>query len=122
MVRALLQPSDELERRIAELESDRGVVVDHAGPPTCGGSSANLHDGAQARLVALAMDLGLAKEKLLEDPEAAARMVGEAHGEVKVALQELRDLARGIHPRSSPTAAWTRPCRRSRPAVRCRSP
>jgi len=58
----------------------------------------DLHDGAQARLVALAMDLGLAKEKLLEDPEAAAQMVGEAHGEVKIALQELRDLARGIHP------------------------
>ncbi|MEU8353603.1 histidine kinase, partial [Streptomyces sp. NPDC048845] len=56
------------------------------------------HDGAQARLVNLAMGLGLAKEKLLEDPEAAARMVGEAHGEVKIALQELRDLARGIHP------------------------
>ncbi|MYZ34696.1 MULTISPECIES: histidine kinase, partial [unclassified Streptomyces] len=58
----------------------------------------DLHDGAQARLVALAMDLGLAKEKLTEDPEAAARMVDEAHGEVKIALQELRDLARGIHP------------------------
>ncbi|MHC3819712.1 sensor histidine kinase, partial [Streptomyces sp. DT9] len=39
-----------------------------------------------------------AKEKLTDDPEAAARMVDEAHGEVKVALQELRDLARGIHP------------------------
>ncbi|MFE5613873.1 sensor histidine kinase, partial [Streptomyces sp. NPDC056524] len=48
--------------------------------------------------VALAMDLGLAKEKLAEDPQAAARMVDEAHGEVKTALQELRDLARGIHP------------------------
>jgi signal transduction histidine kinase len=58
----------------------------------------DLHDGAQARLVALAMGLGLAREKLLEDPEAAARMVDEAHGEVKIALQELRDLARGIHP------------------------
>lgn len=44
------------------------------------------------------MDLGLAKEKLTADPEAAARMVDEAHGEVKIALQELRDLARGIHP------------------------
>ncbi|MCD9590809.1 sensor histidine kinase, partial [Streptomyces sp. 8ZJF_21] len=58
----------------------------------------DLHDGAQARLVALAMGLGLAKEKLEEDPEAAAKMVDEAHGEVKLALQELRDLARGIHP------------------------
>jgi signal transduction histidine kinase len=58
----------------------------------------DLHDGAQARLVNLAMGLGLAKEKLLEDPDSAAAMVAEAHGEVKLALQELRDLARGIHP------------------------
>ncbi|MBV1947446.1 sensor histidine kinase, partial [Streptomyces sp. BV129] len=58
----------------------------------------DLHDGAQARLVNLAMGLGLAKEKLHHDPETAARMVEEAHGEVKTALKELRDLARGIHP------------------------
>ncbi|OKI48159.1 histidine kinase [Streptomyces sp. TSRI0281] len=97
MVRGLLSPSDELERRIAELESDRGVVVDTAAADLRR-IERDLHDGAQARLVALAMGLGLAKEKLTDDPEAAARMVDEAHGEVKVALQELRDLARGIHP------------------------
>ncbi|MFC7219002.1 sensor histidine kinase [Streptomyces polyrhachis] len=97
MVRALLAPSDELERRIAQLESDRGVVVDTAAADLRR-IERDLHDGAQARLVALAMDLGLAKEKLLEDPEEAARMVDDAHGEVKLALQELRDLARGIHP------------------------
>ncbi|WP_191133952.1 sensor histidine kinase [Streptomyces sp. col6] len=97
MVRGLLSPSDDLERRIAELESDRGVVVDTAAADLRR-IERDLHDGAQARLVALAMGLGLAKEKLTDDPEAAARMVDEAHGEVKVALQELRDLARGIHP------------------------
>ncbi|MFF8591479.1 sensor histidine kinase [Streptomyces sp. NPDC015220] len=97
MVRALLSPSDELERRIAELESDRGVVVDTAAADLRR-IERDLHDGAQARLVNLAMGLGLAKEKLLEDPDAAAAMVEEAHGEVKLALQELRDLARGIHP------------------------
>ncbi|WP_199563657.1 MULTISPECIES: sensor histidine kinase [unclassified Streptomyces] len=97
MVRGLLSPSDDLERRIAELESDRGVVVDTAAADLRR-IERDLHDGAQARLVALAMGLGLAKEKLADDPEAAARMVDEAHGEVKVALQELRDLARGIHP------------------------
>ncbi|MFF0446407.1 sensor histidine kinase [Streptomyces sp. NPDC004609] len=97
MVRGLLSPSDELERRIAELESDRGVVVDTAAADLRR-IERDLHDGAQARLVALAMGLGLAKEKLLEDPDAAATMVDEAHGEVKLALQELRDLARGIHP------------------------
>ncbi|MEU9715110.1 sensor domain-containing protein [Streptomyces sp. NPDC047976] len=96
-VRGLLSPSDELERRIAELESGRGVVVDTAAADLRR-IERDLHDGAQARLVALAMGLGLAKEKLLEDPEGAAAMVDEAHGEVKLALQELRDLARGIHP------------------------
>ncbi|MGW3418590.1 sensor histidine kinase [Streptomyces phaeochromogenes] len=99
MVRGLLSPSDELERRIAELESDRGVVVDTAAADLRR-IERDLHDGAQARLVNLAMGLGLAKEKLLEGraDETVAAMVDEAHGEVKLALQELRDLARGIHP------------------------
>jgi signal transduction histidine kinase len=96
MVHGLLGPS-RLATRVVELESDRGVVVDTAAADLRR-IERDLHDGAQARLVALAMDLGLAKEKLTEDPEAAARMVDEAHGEVKTALQELRDLARGIHP------------------------
>ncbi|MFF2328199.1 MULTISPECIES: sensor histidine kinase [unclassified Streptomyces] len=96
MVAGLLGPS-RLATRVSELESDRGVVVDTAAADLRR-IERDLHDGAQARLVALAMDLGLAKEKLNDDPEAAARMVDEAHGEVKVALQELRDLARGIHP------------------------
>jgi signal transduction histidine kinase len=96
MVYGLLGPS-RLASRVSELESDRGVVVDTAAADLRR-IERDLHDGAQARLVALAMDLGLAKEKLAQDPEAAARMVDEAHGEVKVALQELRDLARGIHP------------------------
>ncbi|WP_351226678.1 sensor domain-containing protein [Streptomyces sp. NPDC002133] len=99
LVRGLLSPSDELERRIAELESDRGVVVDTAAADLRR-IERDLHDGAQARLVALAMGLGLAKEKLQEGraDETVAAMVDEAHGEVKLALQELRDLARGIHP------------------------
>jgi signal transduction histidine kinase len=58
----------------------------------------DLHDGAQQRLVALAMDLGMAREKLRTDPQAATELVGEAHEEAKRALAELRDLARGIHP------------------------
>ncbi|MFF1308313.1 sensor histidine kinase [Streptomyces sp. NPDC058307] len=96
MVHGLLGPT-RLSARVVELESDRGVVVDTAAADLRR-IERDLHDGAQARLVALAMDLGLAKEKLTEDPQAAARMVDEAHGEVKTALQELRDLARGIHP------------------------
>jgi signal transduction histidine kinase len=100
LVRGLLSPSDELERRIAELESDRGVVVDTAAADMRR-IERDLHDGAQARLVNLAMGLGMAKERLLEgqaDDKVVAAMVEEAHGEVKLALQELRDLARGIHP------------------------
>ncbi|MFC9928341.1 sensor histidine kinase [Streptomyces sp. NPDC127190] len=96
LVHGLLGPS-RLSARVVELESDRGVVVDTAAADLRR-IERDLHDGAQARLVGLAMDLGLAKEKLREDPRAAARMVEEAHGEVKTALQELRDLARGIHP------------------------
>ncbi|MDH6608010.1 signal transduction histidine kinase [Streptomyces sp. SAI-208] len=96
MVHGLLGPT-RLSARVVELESDRGIVVDTAAADLRR-IERDLHDGAQARLVALAMDLGLAKEKLTEDPAAAARMVDEAHGEVKTALQELRDLARGIHP------------------------
>ncbi|MEU8758047.1 sensor domain-containing protein [Streptomyces sp. NPDC048659] len=96
MVSGLLGPS-RLASRVTELESDRGVVVDTAAADLRR-IERDLHDGAQARLVSLAMDLGLAKEKLAHDPLAAAAMVDEAHGEVKLALQELRDLARGIHP------------------------
>jgi signal transduction histidine kinase len=61
----------------------------------------DLHDGAQARLVSLAMDLGRAREKLAaggEGRDEAAAIVAEAHEEAKRALVELRDLARGIHP------------------------
>ncbi|MFB7450480.1 sensor histidine kinase [Streptomyces sp. NPDC056194] len=96
LVSGLLGPS-RLASRVTELESDRGVVVDTAAADLRR-IERDLHDGAQARLAALAMDLGLAKEKLAADPQAAAVLVDEAHGEVKLALQELRDLARGIHP------------------------
>ena len=58
----------------------------------------DLHDGAQQRLVALAMDLGMAKEKLLSDPEGARTLVASSHEEAKRVLAELRDLVRGIHP------------------------
>jgi len=60
----------------------------------------DLHDGAQARLVALAMDLGRAREKLdlATDDDGAAALVAEAHEEAKSVLVELRNLARGIHP------------------------
>jgi signal transduction histidine kinase len=58
----------------------------------------DLHDGAQARLVALGMHLGLAEQKLASDPDGARRLVTEARQGVGEALQELRDLVRGIRP------------------------
>ncbi len=83
----------------------------------------DLHDGAQARLVNLAMGLGLAKEKILEGQadETVAAMVDEAHGEVKLAGRKAGAIwpAASI-PRSSPTGASTRRCRRSPRAAPCR--
>jgi len=58
----------------------------------------DLHDGAQQRLTALAIDLGRARAKLDSDPEAARGLVEQAHEDAKHALTELRNLARGIHP------------------------
>ncbi len=60
----------------------------------------DLHDGVQARLVALAIDLGMARQRIEagENPEAAVGLIGEAHEEAKRAVAELRDLARGVHP------------------------
>ena len=58
----------------------------------------DLHDGAQQRLTALAIDLGRARAKLDSDPEGARILVEQAHEDSKEALAELRNLARGIHP------------------------
>jgi signal transduction histidine kinase len=58
----------------------------------------NLHDGAQQRLVSLALQLRLIKAALQRDPEKAETLLGEADGELAQALDELRELARGIHP------------------------
>ncbi|MCK9895591.1 sensor histidine kinase [Frankia sp. AgB32] len=96
MARGLLSPSAEVEQRIRELAVQQAAQADSAAHLRR--IERNLHDGAQARLVALAMGLGMAKEKLAEDPQAAALMVAEAHGEAKLALLDLRDLARGINP------------------------
>jgi signal transduction histidine kinase len=58
----------------------------------------DLHDGAQARLVALGMSIGMAEQKMATDPEGAREMLAEARQGAGQALKELRDLARGIHP------------------------
>ena len=58
----------------------------------------DLHDGAQARLVALAMELGMAEEEMSSDPDAARETVRKARDEALNALGELRDLSRGLRP------------------------
>ena len=87
----------ELEVRIGELETSRAAVVD-AAEAERRRIERDLHDGAQQRLVSLAMELGRAKAKFSSDPEAAAVIVGQAHEQAKAALAELRNLVRGVHP------------------------
>jgi signal transduction histidine kinase len=95
---ALLGPSqNQLQARVEALQASRDRAVDSAEAERRR-IERDLHDGAQQRLVALAMDLGMARAKLETDPAAATALVGEAHEEAKRALAELRDLARGIHP------------------------
>jgi signal transduction histidine kinase len=96
---ALLSPSREaaLRARVTELAETRAGAVD-AAAAKLERIERDLHDGAQARLVALALDLGMAEERFGRDPEGARELVGEAREEAQRALAELRDLARGIRP------------------------
>jgi signal transduction histidine kinase len=95
IARALLGPS--LAARVERLTETRAGAVD-AATTELQRIERDLHDGAQARLVALAMDLGMAEERFDRDPEGARELVGEARLEAKRALAELRDLARGMRP------------------------
>jgi signal transduction histidine kinase len=83
--------------RVGQLEQSRARVVDSAEAERRR-IERDLHDGAQQRLVALAMNLGRARSRYDEDPDAARALLDEAHTEAKQALVELRNLARGIHP------------------------
>ena len=96
--RLLAGPQDtHLQQRIGELESSRADSVDHSAAELRR-IERDLHDGAQAQLVALAMNLGLAQELVVRDPTAAAALIGEARDSSTTALAELRSLVRGIHP------------------------
>lgn len=98
LMRPLLGPSPN-SARVAELERTRAAAVDDSAA-TLRRIERDLHDGAQARLVAVAMNVGLAREKLAEgaDVGEATRLLDTAHATAKQAIVELRDLARGIHP------------------------
>ncbi|HST65038.1 MAG TPA: sensor domain-containing protein [Mycobacteriales bacterium] len=92
----LLGP-DRLAARVGELERSRAAVVVSAEQERRR-IERDLHDGAQQRLVALAMQLGRARARFGTDPDGARALLDEAHNEAKLALAELRDLARGLHP------------------------
>jgi signal transduction histidine kinase len=99
----LLGPSS-LPSRVRQLERARAGAVDDA-TARLRRLERDLHDGAQAELVGLAIKLGLAQEKLAQaeqhsPPEVAhaRKLVEAAHASAKAALRELRDLARGMHP------------------------
>jgi signal transduction histidine kinase len=85
------------KHRVERLEESRAAAVD-VQETELRRIERDLHDGAQARLVALGMSLGMAEEKLRTDPEAARLLLAEARSDAREALEELRDLARGIHP------------------------
>ncbi|WP_125774422.1 sensor histidine kinase [Antribacter gilvus] len=95
---ALLAPTA-ASLRVADLERSRAGAVENADS-RLRRIERDLHDGTQARLVAVAMQLGEAKEHLRDggDPRQAAELVDVAHASAKDALTELRELARGIHP------------------------
>jgi signal transduction histidine kinase len=88
---------DELRKQADELRQSRARIV-ASGDAERRRVERNLHDGAQQHLVAMAVNLRLARDILTEDPQAAAEMLDQLADDVKDTIQELRELAHGIYP------------------------
>lgn len=86
-----------LAARVEELAKSRAETVDSSAAELRR-IERDLHDGAQARLVALGMSLALAEREIGARPDHARALIGEARATSSAALAELRDLVRGIHP------------------------
>jgi signal transduction histidine kinase len=99
LARALLGPgrSEELALRVESLARSRAAIV-AAADAERRRIERDLHDGAQQRLVSLAMNLGMARERFTDAPEPVRRAIAEAHDEAVLALSELREFIRGLHP------------------------
>jgi signal transduction histidine kinase len=99
LTRWMLAPTEKarLAGRITQLTESRADTVDTQAAELRR-IERDLHDGAQARLVALGMNLGMAETLLASDPDAAQGLLAEARESTGLALSELRDLVRGIHP------------------------
>ena len=87
----------ELRSRLEELAASRARIVT-AGDVERRRLERNLHDGAQQRLVVLSLSLRLMAERLDSDPDTARAALANAGDELSLALEELRELARGLHP------------------------
>jgi signal transduction histidine kinase len=98
VARALLSASDDpaMSARVRALQDSRARII-AAADAERRRLERDLHDGAQQRLVALSMQLGLAKRRLAKG-EAVDDLIASADDELRAAIAELRDLARGIHP------------------------
>jgi signal transduction histidine kinase len=97
LMRRMLGPG-RLAQRVADLEQSRALAVEDSAA-LLRRLERDLHDGAQIRLATLAMNLGMAREKLRTDADPEVReLVDAAHQGAKDALTELRNLARGLHP------------------------
>jgi signal transduction histidine kinase len=99
LTRAFLAPNEKqrLAVRVAQLTESRAETVDTQAAELRR-IERDLHDGAQARLVSLGMSLGMAETLLASNPDAAGELLAEARESTGLALSELRDLVRGIHP------------------------
>lgn len=97
--RALLSTghTERLEERVHSLTESRAVLVDHSAAELRR-IERDLHDGPQARLAAVSLNLGLAADLFDSDPDAARRLLAEARTTSSSALAELRDVVRGVHP------------------------
>lgn len=86
-----------LTERVEELTESRSAVM-RAMHMERKRIERDLHDGAQQQLVALAMDLGRAREKMESDPEGAMKIIDDSHERAKRVMTDMRELVRGIHP------------------------
>lgn len=98
ITRSLVVPSREAEltERVRTTSAQREGAV-RAADVERSRIERDLHDGVQPRLVSVGMTLGLAQQKIDNDPSAAKALINEAHTSTKAAITELRQLARGIH-------------------------
>jgi PAS domain S-box-containing protein len=97
-VLAVVRDVTELRRAIRALRDSRARIV-AAGDEERRRVERNLHDGAQQRLVTVALHLHLVKRRLETDPVEVAQLVDSAQTELTLALEEIRELVRGLHPR-----------------------